>query len=154
MNNRRGFWEQERQRSSVAANSSFISSMAKRDLEATLKFNHKTQDMMIRVSPIHLIPQFKMVELMVQVTEAGLQSQLNSSGEAMVGPRRYKTLKTMSGGERSFTTVSLLLAMWDLSSSPLRCLDEWDVFLDTANRTVAAKMMVSSFCLPCRAHRY
>jgi hypothetical protein len=48
----------------------------------------------------------------------------------------------MSGGERSFTTVSLLLAMWQLSSSPMRCLDEWDVFLDPANRSVAAGMLV------------
>ena len=50
----------------------------------------------------------------------------------------------MSGGERSFTTVSLLLAMWELSSGPIRCLDEWDVFLDLANRKVAANMLVSA----------
>lgn len=48
----------------------------------------------------------------------------------------------MSGGERSFTTVSLLLAMWELSPGPIRCLDEWDVFLDAANRGVAAQMLV------------
>jgi DNA repair exonuclease SbcCD ATPase subunit len=78
-----------------------------------------------------------------QVKESGLQSQVNSDGETVIGPRQYKTPKTMSGGERSFTTVSLLLAMWDLSSSPMRCLDEWDVFLDPANRSVAAKMLVS-----------
>lgn len=51
----------------------------------------------------------------------------------------------MSGGERSFTTVSLLLAMWELSPGPIRCLDEWDVFLDHANRQVAANMLVSFY---------
>lgn len=49
----------------------------------------------------------------------------------------------MSGGERSFITVSLLLGMWALTPCPLRCLDEWDVFLDHANRKVAANMLVS-----------
>jgi hypothetical protein len=68
--------------------------------------------------------------------------QMTPEGQPIVGPRQYKTPKTMSGGERSFTTVSLLLAMWDLSNSPMRCLDEWDVFLDPANRSVAAKMLV------------
>lgn len=71
--------------------------------------------------------------------------QMTPDGQPIVGPRQYKTPKTMSGGERSFTTVSLLLAMWELSNSPMRCLDEWDVFLDPANRSVAAKMLVSSF---------
>lgn len=55
----------------------------------------------------------------------------------------YKTPQTMSGGERSFITVSLLLSMWALVSCPIRCLDEWDVFLDHANRKVAANMLVS-----------
>lgn len=113
--------------------------MSKRDLDAQIRFDHEEGRMFIRVSTegSHTSPM-----LTLQVKESGLQSQVNSAGETIVGPRQYKTPKTMSGGERSFTTVSLLLAMWDLSSSPMRCLDEWDVFLDSANRSVAARMLV------------
>ena len=56
--------------------------------------------------------------------------------------------KNLSGGERSFSTVSLLLALWDTAACPIRCLDEWDVFLDAGNRGVAARMLVSSITLP------
>jgi chromosome segregation ATPase len=50
--------------------------------------------------------------------------------------------RNLSGGERSFSTVALLLAMWDVATSPVRCLDEWDVFLDSVNRGIAAKLLI------------
>lgn len=71
-----------------------------------------------------------------------MSRQVREGGQSQFTQATYKTPQTMSGGERSFTTVSLLLAMWELSSGPIRCLDEWDVFLDLANRKVAANMLV------------
>ncbi|KAJ3341937.1 Structural maintenance of chromosomes protein 6 [Gonapodya sp. JEL0774] len=48
---------------------------------------------------------------------------------------------TLSGGEKSFSQVCLLLAMWEAMGSPVRCLDEFDVFMDAVNRNMALKMM-------------
>jgi structural maintenance of chromosomes protein 6 len=32
--------------------------------------------------------------------------------------------KTLSGGEKSFSTICLLLSLWEAMGSPIRCLDE------------------------------
>lgn len=49
---------------------------------------------------------------------------------------------SLSGGERSFTTASFILALWDSMDVPFRCLDEFDVFMDTYNRKIAIRMLV------------
>ncbi|KAI6709378.1 hypothetical protein B2J93_4901 [Marssonina coronariae] len=52
--------------------------------------------------------------------------------------------KTLSGGEKSFSSVCLLLALWEAMGAPLRCLDEFDVFMDDVNRDVSTKMIAST----------
>ncbi|KAF2144764.1 uncharacterized protein K452DRAFT_222905 [Aplosporella prunicola CBS 121167] len=52
--------------------------------------------------------------------------------------------KTLSGGEKSFSTVCLLLSLWDAMGSPTRCLDEFDVFMDSVNRDISMKMIINS----------
>lgn len=51
--------------------------------------------------------------------------------------------KTLSGGEKSFSSVCLLLSLWEAMGSPLRCLDEFDVYMDDINRDVSTSMIVS-----------
>ncbi|KAK7522612.1 RecF/RecN/SMC [Phyllosticta citriasiana] len=52
--------------------------------------------------------------------------------------------KTLSGGEKSFSTVCLLLSLWDAMGAPTRCLDEFDVFMDSVNREMSMKMIIES----------
>jgi len=48
-----------------------------------------------------------------------------------------------SGGERSFTTLSLLLALGENLETPFRVMDEFDVFLDPVSRKIALETMIS-----------
>ncbi len=78
--------------------------------------------------------------------------------------------KTLSGGEKSFSQICLLLALWEAMGSPIRCLDELyvyplayirqailllyficanfhtcsDVYMDHINRKMAIDMLVSA----------
>lgn len=60
-----------------------------------------------------------------------------------------RATKTLSGGEKSFSSICLLLALWESMGAPLRCLDEYDVFMDDVNRDVSTRMIVSSVLVPC-----
>ena len=37
--------------------------------------------------------------------------------------------RSLSGGERSFSTICFIMSMWDAMEGPFRCLDEFDVFM-------------------------
>ncbi|GAA5839517.1 hypothetical protein JCM3766R1_003566 [Sporobolomyces carnicolor] len=53
---------------------------------------------------------------------------------------RRKDAAALSGGEKSFSTICLLLTMWEAVGCPLRCLDEFDA----VNRRIAMSMMVDT----------
>ncbi|CAN8104975.1 unnamed protein product [Discula destructiva] len=52
-----------------------------------------------------------------------------------------RNTKTLSGGEKSFASICLLLAIWEAMGSPIRCLDEFDVFMDNVNRAISTEML-------------
>merc|ERR1719273_2672073 len=54
-----------------------------------------------------------------------------------------KDVKALSGGEKSYTTLSLLLALGENLETPFRVMDEFDVFLDPVSRKIALDTMVT-----------
>ena len=78
------------------------------------------------------------------VTVAGNQGKVTKSAErTRKGKEGEKDPKSLSGGEKSFSTICLLLALWEAMGCPIRCLDEFDVYMDAANRGIAIRMLVS-----------
>lgn len=81
----------------------------------------------------------------VDVNNTGL------GGEQAGAVTGNKDARALSGGEKSYATVCLLLSLWESMSSPFRALDEFDVFMvfldllqDAINRRLAVKLMVDN----------
>jgi hypothetical protein len=64
-------------------------------------------------------------------------------GRAAMNKHNSKDPRALSGGETSFATICLLLSIWECVACPLRCLDEFDVFMDAHNRKLAMSLLVS-----------
>ncbi len=87
----------------VAARAShfFAFFLRQRDYDGKLKFNHTKEQLIIEV----------------KVDSHTQNSQATANA------------KQLSGGERSYTTVCFIMALWDAIQAPFRCLDEFDVFM-------------------------
>ena len=117
---RQFWWHVTRAHTVLRVRVRFIDLLRRRGFNGRLDFQHEKNEIHIVVRP------------------AGDESQPGS----VDGSSRSRMPRNLSGGERSFSTVSLLLAMWGVAGCPLRCLDEWDVFLDHVNRALAARMLI------------
>lgn len=49
--------------------------------------------------------------------------------------------KSLSGGERSYSTVAFLISLWSCVEHPFYFLDEYDVFSDEMNRHMMTKLL-------------
>lgn len=69
--------------------------------------------------------------------EKTLKLQVNTGNES--GKR---TVESLSGGEKSFSQISLLLSIWKVMNSRIRGLDEFDVYMDSVNRSISIKLLL------------
>ena len=56
--------------------------------------------------------------------------------------KRVKDLRSLSGGERSYATLALVLSLGHQSDCPFRVMDEFDVFMDEVNRKISLNALV------------
>lgn len=126
-------WKMFKKHISVRAKMMFVYHLSKRGFGGKLNFNHDKGrlDIQVRCSNLRGLPA------------ADMFSQVRT--DQVDGTSRLKDVKSLSGGEKSYTTISLLLTLWDAVACPLRCLDEFDVFMDAANRKIAVDMMVRCY---------
>jgi chromosome segregation ATPase len=109
-------WEVFRQYISTSAAHYFSYYLHMRGDEGKLRFNHDSKKLDIRVS----------------------------TGDQYVKGSRQKDSRSLSGGEKSFSQISFLLSLWQSISSPVICLDEFDVFMDAINRKQTMKMIMNA----------
>jgi len=109
-------WKRFRQHISARARSHFVYLLAERSFRGRMQIHHTAKQLELLVEPDNTAVR----------TDAG------------------RGTKTLSGGEKSFSTICMLLAMWDAMGSPIRCLDEFDVFMDNVNRDISMKMMIGA----------
>ena len=55
--------------------------------------------------------------------------------------REVTNTRTLSGGEKSFTTLALLLALGQVTQVPFAVFDEIDVFMDDLNRKITLQAL-------------
>ncbi|EEP82116.1 conserved hypothetical protein [Uncinocarpus reesii 1704] len=111
LNERRLRWDGFRSYISSRAKSQFIYLLSERSYRGRLLTNHKDKLLDLQVEP--------------DITK-------NSSGRGA---------KTLSGGEKSYSQICLLLALWEAMGSPIRCLDEFDVYMDSMNRKLTIELL-------------
>ncbi|KAK6347004.1 Structural maintenance of chromosomes protein 6, variant 2 [Orbilia brochopaga] len=107
-------WFYFRKHISVQSRLQFHLLMSEREFDGKLVFDHTNGILQLKVQP----------------TQQATDTQRNA--------------KTLSGGEKSFSQICLLLALWEAMGSPFRCLDEFDVFMDAVNRGVSMGLIVYS----------
>lgn len=115
LSNRHYRWKMFRKYISYRARFTFSYLLSERQFRGRVLMNHSTKELDINVEPD-----------LSKVSDAGRQT------------------KTLSGGEKSFSTICLLLSIWEAMGSPIRCLDEFDVFMDSVNRATSMTMMIQA----------
>ncbi|XP_072550789.1 structural maintenance of chromosomes protein 6 isoform X2 [Salminus brasiliensis] len=112
MNTRHTVYTEMRRYLSVRCKYYFDSMLSQRGYTGTMTFNHKKEALSISVQP-------------------GEGDKANLSD-----------MRSLSGGERSFSTVCFVLSLWAIAEAPFRCLDEFDVYMDMVNRRISMDMML------------
>ncbi|KAJ3116400.1 Structural maintenance of chromosomes protein 6 [Phlyctochytrium bullatum] len=133
LSERRYSWGVMRAFISMRAKNSFTMLMDSRGYYAKLILDHSR----------------KTLELKVDVNK---RESLDGGTSKTVGRRASEAVvheastekdpRTLSGGEKSYSTVCLLLALWQSMANPFRALDEFDVFMDAVNRRISMKLMI------------
>ncbi|KAJ1627917.1 P-loop containing nucleoside triphosphate hydrolase protein [Pavlovales sp. CCMP2436] len=115
-------WTLDRKNYGEIASDVFDFEMNVRGLSGSLEFDHSLEDSQTITKST--------LKLYVQPDSQGASSN------------RTQDVATLSGGERSFTTMAFQVAMWQMASAPFRCMDEFDVFMDDVYRQKAIDLLL------------
>lgn len=128
---------------SIRAKNLFTVNLNKRGYAGQLILNHQAETLDLKVD-VHHGDIDEVVMVMERNTSKG-RGKGKDKGRLSVAASSYeKDPRTLSGGEKSFSTVCLLLSLWQGMGNPFRALDEFDVFMDAVNRKISMNLMVEN----------
>ena len=78
----------------------------------------------------------------LRIDHASRRLDISVQPDATARGRGGREASALSGGEKSYSTICLLLSLWDAVGAPIRCLDEFDVYMDSVNRDISMKLLV------------
>lgn len=122
-----------------------------RALEDTAIHRRYTSNIALQLSTMHLKESFRKAlkskgataELNIDTDNRRLEV-LNYNEASSNSGKKGRDVTTVSGGEHSFVQSSIMSSMWNLVSTPLLCLDEYEVFMDDASRVTTQKRLIST----------
>ncbi|KAK2582068.1 hypothetical protein KPH14_002772 [Odynerus spinipes] len=109
---RKKLYENMKQTIGVKVNNSFSAILALREYKGNIQIDHVHKSLTLQVSP------------------------QNNNKQTTADTR------SLSGGERSYSTVAFMLALWNCTNLPFYFLDEFDVFMDKVNRRVIMDLLL------------
>lgn len=108
-------WRQFQGHVSASARMQFTYLLSERGFRGKLGLDHEEKELTITVEPD--------------------ETRHSAAGRATT---------TLSGGEKSFSSICMLMSVWEAMGSPLRCLDEFDVYMDQVNRDITTNLIVGA----------
>ncbi|XP_014472533.1 PREDICTED: structural maintenance of chromosomes protein 6 isoform X2 [Dinoponera quadriceps] len=111
-----------------------------------VKRRHAVYEELRQLYGVHIQKSFKDVlalrhykgDMMIDHTN----KVLNLNVSARADNSSNKDNRSLSGGERSYSTVAFILAIWECIKLPFYFLDEFDVFMDKVNRRVIMDILL------------
>lgn len=81
---------------------------------------------------------------MTEAQKKAADAKRREAAESESKKKYVESVGALSGGEKSYSTVSLLLSLWNsVDPTPFRALDEFDVFMDNINRRLVMEMLIN-----------
>jgi len=114
INKRKDQWQLFRKAMAYKTNEFFYQNLGRQGHSGKIEFDHKEQTLNLRVQ-----------------TDSTLSDKQETTDT-----------KSLSGGERSFTTLAFILALGESLVAPFRAVDEFDIFMDPIVRRISTKMLL------------
>jgi hypothetical protein len=143
---RKDSWHKMRAGFAETVTKNFHKHCARRNFTGEIQFAHHEGKLKMKVGRTRAILEFpyQALTLLNRCPQVQTEEVVNrDGGKASMNKHNSKDPRALSGGETSFATICLLLSIWECVACPLRCLDEFDVFMDAHNRKLAMSLLVS-----------
>lgn len=123
-------WEDLRSGIAKRSNQDFTACLQARDYRGCLEYDHANRELNINVH----IDQ-------IEQNNSKNQRYVDFNDNTELTKR---DIKQLSGGEKSYGTTCFLFSLWDAMGCPIRCLDEFDVYMDAVNRRLIVEMLINN----------